>query len=123
MEAEAVIIILKRVEAKECDLVSSDAIDVEIMQIPDVDRLNKVKSSSSIASIHVPFDDKVQARANVLEGLNIYGYDALHLACAEEANVDVFFTTDEELLKKYKKFEQSQKMLVINPLQWISDVI
>ena len=82
-----------------------------------------VKSSADTASIRVIFDENIQRRAHVLENATIYGYDALHLACAEAAKVDVFFKTDDDLIKSYRVMTPKPKMLVINPLAWISEVL
>jgi predicted nucleic acid-binding protein len=123
MEAEAVITILKRVSSGEYILVSSDAISIEISQMPDLDRKEKVLSSANFASVHVTFNDKIKKRAQYFEQVGIYGYDALHIACAEEGKVEVFFSTDDGLLKKFEKNVPKPKMRVINPLAWVNEVI
>jgi hypothetical protein len=123
MEAEAVITILKKVSSGECVLVSSDAVDIEISHMPDLDRKEKVLSSSGLASVHVHFNDKIQKRAQYFERAGIFGYDALHLACAEEGAVEVFFSTDDGLLKNYEKIVPKPKMQVVNPLAWVNEVI
>jgi predicted nucleic acid-binding protein len=123
MEAEAVLTILKQVTGGAHVLVSSDAVEIEIAQDPDTERASMVLSSADTASIHVAFDENIQERAHVLENANIYGYDALHLACAEVAKVDVFFKTDDDLIKSYRKVTPKPKMPMINPLAWISEVL
>nr|MDO8087463.1 hypothetical protein [Candidatus Sigynarchaeum springense] len=123
MESEAVITILKKVTSGDCVLVSSDTIDIEISQTPDLDRKEKVLSWVNFASEHVLINDKIQKRALYFEQSGIYGYDTLHLACAEEGAVDVFFSTDDELLKKYEEIVPKPKMRVINPLAWVNEVI
>jgi predicted nucleic acid-binding protein len=123
MEAEAVITILRMVSSGEYVLVSSDATDIEISHMPDLDRKEKVLSSIGFASVHINFDDKIQKRAQYFEQAGIYGYDALHLACAEEGDVGVFLSTDDGLLKKYEKISPKLKMRVLNPLAWINEVV
>ena len=123
MEAEAILTIFKQVTEGTRVLVSSDAVDIEISQNPDTERASTVKSSADTASIHIAFDDSIQVRAQVLENANIYSYDALHLACAEAAKVDIFFTTDDDLIMNYQRITPKSRMLVINPLAWISEVI
>ncbi len=123
MESEAVITIIKKVISGDCVLVSSDTTDLEISQMPDFDRKEKVLSWINLASEHVSLNDKNQKRALYFEQSGIYGYDSLHLACAEEGAVDVFFSTDDDLLKKYNKIVPKPKMRVENPLAWVNEVI
>lgn len=39
-------------------------------------------------------------RASNLQNLGFQPFDALHIACAEAADVDIFLTTDDRLLRK-----------------------
>jgi len=48
-------------------------------------------------------------------------YDALHIACAEKANVDVFLTTDDKLLRKAKSVRLAVD--VKSPIEWVLEVI
>lgn len=45
--------------------------------------------------------------------------DALHLACAEYADVDVFLTTDDRLLRRAASTHPPLQCKIKNPLQWI----
>jgi hypothetical protein len=48
-----------------------------------------------------------------------YGaFDALHLACAEAAQVDVPLTTDDGFLRKASRRDGSPRVLVRNPVCW-----
>jgi len=62
------------------------------------------------------------ARADELEQPGFNGFDALHLACAESGNVDIFFTTDDKLLKRATRLAAELKVRVANPLQWLEEV-
>ena len=48
-------------------------------------------------------------------------YDALHLASAEIATVDVFLTTDQKLIKAAKI--SGTKLAVKNPLMWLTEAL
>jgi predicted nucleic acid-binding protein len=50
-------------------------------------------------------------------------YDALHLACAEQATVDVFPTTDDRVLRIATRHTAQLKVYVANPLAWLLEVI
>src|SRR5438552_14675416 len=48
-----------------------------------------------------------------------YGvFDALHLACAEAARVDVMLTTDDSFVRKASRGDGRPRVAVRNPLSW-----
>jgi len=57
-----------------------------------------------------------------LEALGFGAYDALHLACAEQADVDVFLTTDDRLLRLSRECSGMLNVKVDNPLSWLKEV-
>ena len=63
------------------------------------------------------------SRAKQIQQLGVKSYDALHIACAEVAQVDIFLTTDDKLLKIIRQFADKIKLKVNNPLNWIREVI
>jgi len=123
LETEAIVTILKYVELEKILLINSDAIFYEISKIPNLERKEKVFSLISKAQIYIEFNQKILDRAKEIQKLGIKSYDALHVACAEEAESDIFLTTDDKLLKKLKKNELKIKVKVNNPLNWIIGVI
>jgi predicted nucleic acid-binding protein len=46
-------------------------------------------------------------------------YDALHLAFAQSASVDIFLTTDDRLLRKAKQYSEVVTISVENPVVWL----
>ena len=122
METEAIITIYSKILSNTFILVSSEAIEIEISCIPDQDRKEQISTILKIARVRVNFDEKVKVTANKFEKAGIYAYDALHIACALKGDVDVLFTTDDELIKNYNKLKVKTKMKVMNPLKWIMEV-
>ncbi|MCD6489110.1 MAG: PIN domain-containing protein [Thermodesulfobacterium sp.] len=104
-------------------LINSDAIFYEISKIPNLERKEKVFSLISKAQMYIEFNQKILDRAKEIQKLGIKSYDALHVACAEEAKSDIFLTTDDNLLKKLKKNKLKIKVKADNPLNWIIEVI
>jgi hypothetical protein len=47
--------------------------------------------------------------------------DALHVACAESADVDVFLTTDDQLTRAAARAAAEIRVAVQNSLSWVSD--
>jgi predicted nucleic acid-binding protein len=45
--------------------------------------------------------------------------DALHMACAEEVQVDVFLTTDNKLRRQVSALNHPLSIHIDNPIDWI----
>ena len=123
MEAEAVKAILSRIERGVWIGVKSSVVDFEIRQMPDPDRMLEVglmvgKMRESIMPIAVD-----RKRALILEGLGFHAFDAAHLSCAERAEVDVFLTTDDALLRRASRLRDKLRIEVANPLAWFEKVV
>ena len=58
---------------------------------------------------------------NLDKALGIKTYDALHLACAESANVTAFLTTDDALLRIATRHCAQIHISVHNPLDWLKE--
>ena len=49
-------------------------------------------------------------------------WDALHLACAESGQADIFLTTDDKLLRLSQRIANKLQVRVDNPLSWLTEV-
>ena len=67
--------------------------------------------------------DAILQQAEQLQQLGFTTYDALHLTFAALADVDVFLTTDDKLLKRAQRHREEIKVPVANPLSWLQEVI
>ena len=123
LEAEAILSIIKFVEKGQWTLVNSDGILYEINKIPDSERKKKVEIIISRANEHVRLEEKILERAKRLQKLGIKSLDALHVACAESAKVDIFLTTDDKLLRILRQHSDEIDVRADNPLVWIKEVI
>ena len=123
LEAEAILSIIKFVEKGQWTLVNSDGILYEINKIPDSERKKKVEIIVSRANEHVRLEEKILERAKRLQKLGIKSLDALHVACAESAKVDIFLTTDDKLLRILRQHSDEIDVRADNPLVWIKEVI
>jgi predicted nucleic acid-binding protein len=120
MEAEAVLLIMERVEVGELEMVGSDAALSEIRRIPDSTRRRRVEILYGAAARHVMVDDAVAKRAAEIEKLGIRGLDAIHVACAESAAVDVMLTTDDHIVKVVMRAAGQLGVKVQNPVQFLT---
>jgi len=124
LEAEAVISILAHIEQGEWTWVSSGIVNYEVSRTTDQERLQRLRSLTRHASEFVPVGPNVRERATELqESLGIKSYDALHIACAEEAGADVFLSTDDKLVRAAKRQQPVTKIKIENPLTWLQSVI
>jgi predicted nucleic acid-binding protein len=71
----------------------------------------------------VALTDVASARAQELKAMGFRTYDALHLACAEQATVDIFLTTDDRVLRIATRHTTQLQVRVANPLAWLLEVI
>ena len=71
----------------------------------------------------VALTDVAIAHAQELKAMGFRTYDALRLACAEQAMVDIFLTTDDRVLHIATRHTAQLKVRVANPLDWLLEVI
>ena len=103
-EAGAMEQILRMVQQDLATWVSSSILEVEIARNPDEERRNDVNSLLVFANEVVRPQTEDADRAAKLRDLGFSPFDALHLACAERAEVDVFLTTDDGLLSCARRY-------------------
>jgi len=114
--------ILAQCETGDWEWIGSEVIELEIRQTPDPERRRRVQILASYADRSVVVGEPEIERAQQLEAWGIAAFDALHLACAESSEADVFLTTDDKLLGKAKGLKQL-RVRVENPLVWLREVI
>lgn len=123
LEAEAIKLILGRVEEGEFEWLTSEVVDYEIAQNPDAERALKARLLVAHAGKKIIVGEAEIVRANEIEQLGLTGFDALHMACAESGNVDVFLTTDDKLVKRAARMAKKLEVRVANPLQWAQEIM
>ncbi len=122
LEAEAVLLILAHSERGDWRWVGSEVLDFEIHQIPDPERRHRVQLLLQHTTATVALDSDVVQRGTELEALGFGAYDALHLACAEQAGVEVFLSTDDRLLRRARRLGEQLQVRVENPLSWMKEI-
>ncbi|EFI34149.1 conserved hypothetical protein [Desulfonatronospira thiodismutans ASO3-1] len=103
LETNILIILLGYVSTGKAHLVNSFALEFENSKNPKLENKIKVSSLLSYATDYIEYDEKIVTRSITLEKNGIMSMDALHIACAEYANVDYFITCDDKLIKQLKK--------------------
>lgn len=123
LETEAILSILNRCESGQWELISSDIIVEEINQTPNWDKQKKLKRILEIATLQIPFQQNIEARARILTGIGFKVFDAFHIASAEAGNVSILLTTDDRLLRKAINYSHKLKVTLANPVQWLMKFI
>ena len=119
LESEAVLFVLSHIEQGDWTWIGSDVLIDEIEQTPDFGKRSRLQIVANYVQNVVEITELELERANDLQKLGFHGYDALHIACAENAKSDVLLTTDDRLLKLAKRFSKKLHIPVVNPLLWL----
>jgi predicted nucleic acid-binding protein len=120
-ESEVIEAILRLVLEGGATWVSSRVLEIEVGRNPDVERRHEVLSLLAFADevVTPKFEDSIRAKS--LQQLGFSEFDALHLACAEQAAVDVFLTTDDRLMRRAIRHAQMLRVRVKNPVSWYKE--
>lgn len=116
LEAEAKLHIQNLIQQKRLELVWSYILELENQYNPYVQRRNAIKIWKTIAVIDVLESEEILKFAMEVQKFSINSKDALHIACAIEAESDFFITTDHGIIKKLHNFSQIR---IISPLEFI----
>ena len=94
----------------------SDSLCHELIRNPFPKRYNSIVKWIDGAAIYIETTDDVIDRAQYFLSLGVKKMDALHLASAEKAQCDWFFTTDKGILRKVQSVGLMQ---VANPVDFV----
>lgn len=122
LESEAILIIIRLVEAGQFVWIGSDALDLEVHAIPIATKRMRVLEMMRHSSASVKVDQMMLDRAHRLIELGLGAMDAVHLSCAEATHCAVFLTTDDRLLKVAGRPDLALCVPVVNPLAWLSEI-
>jgi predicted nucleic acid-binding protein len=123
LESEAVLTILKHIEAGDWEWIVSSVVLFEIGETPSPERKRRVLKLCEKASSKIGLSEEIRLFAETLKSHGFSTYDALHLACAKQAGVDVFLSTDDKLIKRAQRYIDFIALNVKNPLTWLQEVL
>lgn len=122
-EAEAVTLILDRIDAGHDEWLVSPIMESEIRRTPDSERREKVTALLEHATERIPWTPEIAAAGKAFAQRGLPAMDALHVAAAEGGRCDVLLTTDDVLLRRCAALDPRPQVAVKNPVQWISEVL
>ena len=121
-ESEAVLSIIRQCERGEHILIGSSVLKMEINEIYDSVRRNKVYELYSMVDEEIVYSDMIEERAKLIRGqANIRNMDSWHLISAEFGKADVFISTDDKLIKASKNTDL--KVKVVNPVVFLVEAM
>ncbi len=118
METEAILGVLAWCEAGNAELVSSVALKYEVNHNPHPVRKAFVQEILLNSNLIIQASDSIEQRARNYCVQGIKALDALHLACAVDAQANYFCTCDDRFLRRAKQIETRQTR-VVSPLELI----
>lgn len=121
LESETIIFILQNFNLPQWEWVSSEILQLEIEHIPVVEMREYLLLLASRAHHVVRLQQKEAKRAQQLKRMGLNAFDALHIACAESGNADIFLTSDQKLLEQATQIDKIN-LSVVNPL-WLLEVL
>ncbi|MEB3831498.1 PIN domain-containing protein [Phormidium sp. CCY1219] len=123
LEGDSVLTILERVRTGEWQLISSEAITVELEKMRNLEKKTSILSLLALATQMQEINPTVEERSQQLEQFGFGLFDSFHLACAEAAGADIFLSTDDRLLKTARRYASKLKVAISNPVVWLIQVL
>ena len=120
-EAEAVEKVLHLVWNGDAEWKASIVLEAEIRRNPNGAARNDALKLISLAGELLRPNRVSIERAGTLEALGYGAFDALHLACSEQAAVDVLLTTDDRFIKQVGRRLGKPAIRVLNPVNWVQE--
>lgn len=121
-EAEAIEALIGLATSERNVWIGSVVLEAELSRNPDSDRRADAQELLTFVQQVVKLDDKIMARVRDLQTMGFSEFDALHLACAETGQVDVFLTTDDRLIRAARRASGKLAIRVLNPVSFWEEV-
>jgi len=122
LESESILAIIKKCNQLNYEILGSPALDLEICQIPDIYKRQKVKFFyERTITGKIIYNQAILKRVKELQEISaIRMLDRFHLAFAENAQIDILLTTDLRFEKACSKINLNVK--VLNPINYFMEV-
>jgi predicted nucleic acid-binding protein len=118
-ETNAIILIFRRIDSGELDLMGSDVLVDEIEQTPLIKKRLKLFELLNKVNLYIALNNDIINRGKELEMYKLKPHDALHIASAEFGNADIFLTVDDNILNKYNNNPDFFHVKITNPFNFV----
>lgn len=119
LEAEAVLLIMERIDRGDWQQISSDIATREVNAIADVERRNRVRLQLPPPADTIALTQAIRDRGQILVARGLHPADALHVAAAETGGADVLLTCDDRLIRWGRRNRSIIETEIANPLSWL----
>jgi predicted nucleic acid-binding protein len=109
----------RRLKLGQVQWIASDVVEQEAINNLNLVQRFKTLKLLALSTEWVSLQKPMQLRAETLEHLGYDAFDALHLACAELASVDLLFTTDDRFIRRAKRGLGNPTVPVVNPVSYL----
>ena len=116
LETEAKLLIQTLMRSGVIEYAWSFELRLESSKNPSRQRKRSITAWADGAIVDIAPAAGIRARAKDLMALGVKAADAIHLACAESAECDWFFTVDRGILKKVRELGN---MRIANPVDFV----
>ena len=120
VESDIIISILESFKTKTSFWVGSEVIQIEINKTQNTERRKKVEAFLIFQNSVVKINEPLINRAKNIERFGFSFMDALHLESAIAGKADIFITTDDEIIKIFRKVSDSFNIKVISPIDFMN---
>ena len=117
LETEAKLSIQQKVNKGDIELAWSYILDFENKANPFEERQEVVNSWKMRATIDVGETVEILNLAQEIQRHGLQSKDCLHLACAIASKCDIYFSTDDHILRKQN---QISLIRILNPVEFIT---
>lgn len=118
LEAQAKLYVQAKIKEGKLDLVWSYVLDYENSKNPYAEKRFAIAPWKGIASYCISEEtENILEYAEMLSYKGIKVFDALHIACAVEAECDYYLTTDKKLLNT-----PVSEIRIVNPISFVEEV-
>ncbi len=122
-EVSAIETILGYLRIRQWHWIASEVIVFEVNRNPNLTQREDIKKLLRNAHQYVSVGAAEELRSEQLESFGFKPLDALHIACAENADADILLTTDKRMLSRAKNYHFQLRVRVENPHIWLQEVL
>lgn len=122
-EVTAIETIIDYLQIQQWHWITSEVIVFEVNRNPNLTQREDIKKLLRNAHQYVSVGATEELRSEQLESFGFKPLDALHIACAENANADILLTTDRWMLKRAKNYHFQLRVRLENPHIWLGEVL
>ena len=121
LETIAVESIVNYIDKGKLYWIVSEVLIIEVNKNPNLVQRDEINELLNFAHHTVSIGVSERYRGTQLEVLRFKPLDALHIACAESGDADIFFTTDDKLLNRARRYNAKLDIRVENPHTWLQN--